>query len=361
VTERAVIRVLIVLSALIGASFSPRPFAGQEPESAEPRGLLFPGEERHLANIRQLTFGGENAEAYFSADGKKLIFQSTRPPFQCDQIFILDLETNDVRLVSTGKGRTTCAYFFPKGDRIIYSSTHHVSPECPPPPDRTRGYMWSLYEGYDIFSARVDGSDLRQLTHTPGYDAEATISPDGKKIVFTSMRDGDPDIYVMDADGRNVKRLTRTPGYDGGAFFSPDGKRIVYRAHHPRTMAELADFQTVLKEGALRPMRLELYVMEANGSRQRQITNNGAANFAPFFHPSGRRIIFSSNHHDPARRNFDLFLINDDGTGLERITFNPTFDGFPMFSPDGRRLVFASNRNARTPGETNIFIADWIP
>jgi len=323
--------------------------------------LLFPGEERHLTNIRQLTFGGENAEAYFSADGKKLIFQSTRPPFLCDQIFILDLETNDVRLVSTGKGRTTCAYFFPKGDRIIYSSTHHVSPECPPPPDRARGYVWALYDSYDIFSARADGSDLRQLTNTPGYDAEATISPDGKKIVFTSMRDGDPDIYVMDADGRNVKRLTRTPGYDGGAFFSPDGKRIVYRAHHPRTMAELADFQALLKGGALRPMRLEIYVMDANGSRQRQITNNGAANFAPFFHPSGRRIIFSSNHHDPARRNFDLFLINDDGTGLERITFHPAFDGFPMFSPDGRKLVFASNRNARTPGETNLFIADWIP
>lgn len=352
------IRTSALILALIGTSLGGRPSVGQEPE---PRGLLFPGEERHLTNIRQLTFGGENAEAYFSADGKKLIFQSTRPPFLCDQIFILDLETNDVRLVSTGKGRTTCAYFFPKGDRIIYSSTHHVSPECPPPPDRARGYVWALYDSYDIFSARADGSDLRQLTNTPGYDAEATISPDGKKIVFTSMRDGDPDIYVMDADGRNVKRLTRTPGYDGGAFFSPDGKRIVYRAHHPRTMAELADFQALLKGGALRPMRLEIYVMDANGSRQRQITNNGAANFAPFFHPSGRRIIFSSNHHDPARRNFDLFLINDDGTGLERITFHPAFDGFPMFSPDGRKLVFASNRNARTPGETNLFIADWIP
>jgi len=358
VRGRLWIRTSALILALIGTSLGGRPSVGQEPE---PRGLLFPGEERHLTNIRQLTFGGENAEAYFSADGKKLIFQSTRPPFLCDQIFILDLETNDVRLVSTGKGRTTCAYFFPKGDRIIYSSTHHVSPECPPPPDRARGYVWALYDSYDIFSARADGSDLRQLTNTPGYDAEATISPDGKKIVFTSMRDGDPDIYVMDADGRNVKRLTRTPGYDGGAFFSPDGKRIVYRAHHPRTMAELADFQALLKGGALRPMRLEIYVMDANGSRQRQITNNGAANFAPFFHPSGRRIIFSSNHHDPARRNFDLFLINDDGTGLERITFHPAFDGFPMFSPDGRKLVFASNRNARTPGETNLFIADWIP
>lgn len=356
------IRVGVGVFSLIGASFPVgAPSLGQEGGSAPRSDLLFPGEERHLANIRQLTFEGENAEAYFSADGKQLIFQSTRPPFRCDQIFVLDLQRGDVRLVSTGKGRTTCAYFFPKGDRILYSSTHHVSEECPPPPDRTRGYVWALYEGYDIFSARADGSDLRQLTNTPGYDAEATISPDGKKIVFTSMRDGDPDIYVMDADGRNVKRLTRTPGYDGGAFFSPDGKRIVYRAHHPRDREELAAFQDMLRSGALRPIRLEIYIMDANGSRQRQVTNNGAANFAPFFHPDGRHIIFSSNFHDPDRRNFDLFLIRDDGMGLERITFHPAFDGFPMFSPDGKKLVFASNRNARHPGETNIFIADWIP
>jgi len=328
---------------------------------AESTSLLYPGEEKHLANVKQLTFGGENAEAYFSADGRKLIFQSTRPPFACDQIFIMNVDGSDVRLVSTGKGRTTCGYIFPKGDRIIFSSSHHVSPDCPPRPDFSRGYVWGLYESYDIFSARSDGSDVRQLTTTPGYDAEATISPNGKKIVFTSMRDGDPDIYIMDADGRNVKRLTRTPGYDGGPFFSPDGKRIVYRANHPRNQKELADYQELLKSGFIRPMRLELYVMDANGSRQRQITNNGAANFAPFFHPDGKRIIFSSNLHNPQGRDFDLYLINDDGTKLERITYHPAFDGFPMFSPDGRKLVFASNRNAKAPGETNIFIADWIP
>lgn len=347
----------LILGLTAGGTTGGSPLVRQ----ADSASLLYPGEEKHLANIKQLTFGGENAEAYFSADGRKLIFQSTRPPYQCDQIFIMNVDGSDVRLVSTGKGRTTCGYIFPKGDRILFSSSHHINPECPPRPDFSRGYVWGLYEHYDIFTARLDGSDLRQLTTTPGYDAEATISPNGKKIVFTSMRDGDPDIYIMDADGRNVKRLTRTPGYDGGPFFSPDGKRIVYRANHPRNQKELADYQDLLKSGFIRPMRLELYVMDANGSRQRQITNNGAANFAPFFHPDGKRIIFASNLHNPQGRDFDLYLINDDGTKLERITFNPTFDGFPMFSPDGRKLVFASNRNAKAPGETNIFIADWIP
>jgi Tol biopolymer transport system component len=330
-------------------------------EQAEPPGLLFPGEEKHLANIKQLTTGGENAEAYFSADGKQLIFQSTRPPLQCDQIFIMNLDGGDPRQVSTGKGRTTCGYIFPKGDRIIYSSTHLASPDCPPRPDMTRGYVWQLYDSFDIFSAKPDGSDLRQLTNTPGYDAEATVSPNGKKIVFTSTRDGDPDIYLMDADGRNVKRLTRTPGYDGGAFFSHDGKRIVYRGNHPRTKEEFADYQELNKSGLIRPMRLELFVMDNDGGRQRQITNNSAANFAPYFHPDNQRIIFASNMQNPKGRDFDLYLINEDGNKLERITFNPTFDGFPMFSPDGKKLVFSSNRNAKTQGDTNVFIADWVP
>jgi Tol biopolymer transport system component len=273
----------------------------------------------------------------------------------------MNLDGSDVRQVSSGKGRTTCGYFFPKGDRIIYSSSHLTSPDCPPRPDMSRGYVWRLYDSFDIFSARPDGSDLRQLTSTPGYDAEATISPNGKKIVFTSTRDGDPDIYVMEADGRKVKRLTQTPGYDGGPVFSPDGKRIVYRGNHPRNKDEMVDYQELIKNGLIRPMRLELFVMDEDGSRQRQVTNNGAANFAPYFHPDGKRIIFASNLQNPQGRDFDLYLINDDGTKQERITFNPTFDSFPMFSPDGRKLVFASNRNAKVQGETNIFIADWIP
>lgn len=316
--------------------------------------------ERHLRNVRQLTFGGENAEAYFSADGQRLIFQSKRDGRACDQIYTMRVDGTGLRLVSTGQGRTTCAYFFPDGERILYSSTHLAGPECPPPPDRSRGYVWPIYPSYDIFTARADGSDLRRLTAAPGYDAEATISPDGKKIVFTSMRDGDLDIYVMNADGSNVRRLTTELGYDGGAFFSADGKQIVYRAYHPQTPAQIERYKRLLAENVIEPGIFEIWVMNADGSDKRQVTNLGAASFAPFFFPDGKRIIFSSNVHNPRGRDFDLYMINVDGTGLERITYNDTFDGFPMFSPDGKRLVFASNRNARVRGETNIFIADWV-
>ena len=316
--------------------------------------------ERHLRNIKQLTFGGENAEAYFSADGQRLIFQSKRDGRRCDQIYTMRIDGTDVRLVSTGQGRTTCAYFFPDGQRILYSSTHLAGPECPPPPDYSRGYVWPIYPSYDIFTARADGSDLKRLTDTPGYDAEATISPDGRRIVFTSMRDGDLDIYVMDADGKNVRRLTTELGYDGGAFFSPDGKQIVYRAYHPKTPEEIARYKQRLAENVIEPNVFEIWVMNADGSNKRQVTHLNAASFAPFFFPDGKRIIFSSNVHNPGGRDFDLYMINIDGTGLERITYNDTFDGFPMFSPDGKKLVFASNRNARVRGETNIFIADWV-
>lgn len=317
-------------------------------------------EERHLRNIRQLTFGGENAEAYFSRDDARLVFQSTRPPFECDQIFAMGADGSDVRLVSTGKGRTTCAYFFPDGSRVLYSSTHLASPECPPKPDMSRGYVWALHDTFDIFTARLDGSDLRRLTDAPGYDAEATIAQDGSRIVFTSTRDGDIDLYSMKLDGSDVRRLTTTVGYEGGAFFSPDAKRIVYRAHHPETPAEIEDYKALLAKGLIRPTRLEIWVMDADGANARQVTKIGAASFAPYFHPSGEKIIFSSNAHDPKGRDFDLYLVNLDGSGLERVTFNPTFDGFPMFSHDGKKLVFASNRNGKVRGETNVFIADWV-
>lgn len=316
-------------------------------------------DEPRLTNLRMLTHGGENAEAYFSADGKRLIFQATRPgESECDQIYTMDIDGSNVRRVSNGLGRTTCGYFFPAGDRIIYSSTHEVSETCPPRPDYSRGYVWALYD-YDIYIANADGSDLRKLTDSPGYDAEATISPDGSKIVFTSLRDGDLDIYVMDADGSNVKRLTHELGYDGGPFFSPDGTKIVYRAYHPTDSAEVADYRALLQDRLIRPGKLDIYVMDADGSNKRRLTNNGAANFAPFWHPDGRRIIFSSNLADPTSRNFDLYLIDIDGQNLERVTTSPVFDGFPMFSPDGRQLVFASNRGAAREGDTNIFIADW--
>lgn len=318
-------------------------------------------EEKHLSNIKQLTFGGENAEAYFSGDGKKLIFQSTRGGNGCDQIFTMNIDGSDVRMVSTGKGRTTCSYFYPNGKRITYSSTHLADALCPPKPDFSKGYVWAIYPGYDLFSANPDGSDLKQITKAPGYDAEAVISPNGKRIAFTSMRDGDLDVYTMDLDGKNVVRLTTELGYDGGPFWSYDSQWIVFRANHPKSEKEIADYKALLKENLIRPTTLDIWVMKADGSQKRQITNNGKANFAPFFFPDGKRVIFSSNVADPKGRDFDLYAVNVDGTNLERITFNPTFDGFPMFTPDGKKLVFASNRNDKVQGDTNVFIADWVP
>ena len=318
-------------------------------------------DEKHLANIRQLTAGGENAEAYFSFDQAKLIFQSTRPPYGCDQIFTMRVDGSDIRLVSTGKGRTTCGYFLPGDSRILFSSTHQGSPDCPPRPDMSRGYVWALYQDFDIYTAKADGTDLKPLTRTPGYDAEATVSPDGKRIVFTSVRDGDLELYSMTIDGKDVRRLTSEKGYDGGAFYSPDSRQIVYRAHHPTQPADVERYEKLLLQGLIEPRALEIMVMAADGSRKRQITSNGKANFAPYFHPDGKRIMFASNADDPRGRNFDLYLVNLDGSGLERVTFNPTFDGFPMFSKDGSKLVFASNRGSKQTGETNIFIADWKP
>lgn len=316
--------------------------------------------EKHLKNLKQLTFGGENAEAYFSYDGKQLILQSTRDGFDCDQIFTMNSDGTNAKLVSTGKGRTTCSYIFPGEDKILYSSTHLGSEECPPKPSYDHGYVWALYKDFDIFTANLDGSNLERLTFTDGYDAESTISPDGKKIVFTSVRDNDLEIYTMNADGTDVKRLTNAIGYDGGPFFSFDSKKIVYRAHHPEDGEEIERYQMLLEQGLIEPKALELFVMDVDGSNQTQITDNGAANFGPYFHPNGKQIIFCSNLADPKGRNFDLFMVNTDGSGLEQITFNDTFDGFPMFTHDGKTLVFASNRNAKIKGETNVFIADWI-
>ncbi|OFV96311.1 MAG: hypothetical protein A3H28_07775 [Acidobacteria bacterium RIFCSPLOWO2_02_FULL_61_28] len=329
-------------------------------QQSAPPALSPHAQERHLRNLRQLTVEGENAEAYFSADDRRLIFQGHTGAGSCDQIFVMEVASGQRRQVSTGKGRTTCGYFFPNGRRILYASTHLGGDACPPVPDPSRGYVWPLYESFDIFTANPDGTGLARLTTTPGYDAEATISRDGRKIVFTSVRDGDLELYTMDADGKNVKRLTREPGYDGGAFFSPDGKQIVYRAHHPTDPREIEDFRALLRQGLVRPSKLELFVMNADGTNQRQITSNGAANFAPFFHPDGKRIIFSSNVGDPRGREFDIYLINADGSGMERVTYEGGFDGFPMFTSDGKRLVFASNRHSRRQGDTNVFMADWV-
>ncbi len=321
--------------------------------------LKLPG-EKHLANIKMLTPGGENAEAYFSFDEKKLIFQSNSGNLPCDQIFTMNIDGSNKKMVSTGFGKTTCSYFLPGDTAIIYASTHLADKNCPPPPDRSKGYVWKLYETFDIFMAKPDGSNLKQITNTNGYDAEATVSPVGDKIVFTSTRDGDPEIYVMNIDGSNQKRLTHEKGYDGGPYFSLDGKKIVFRASRPKTDEEQKDYDDLVNNGLVRPTALEIYVMNSDGSDMQQVTNFGKASFAPFFHPDGKRIIFASNINSKTGRDFDLYLINIDGTGLEQITFNDTFDGFPMFTRDGKKLVFASNRFNKKEGDTNIFIADWI-
>ena len=326
--------------------------AASPPPRVDPR-------ERCLANLRQLTFGGQNAEAYFDWTGTRLIFQSTRPPFRCDQIFTMNADGTDVRLVSTGKGRTTCAFFFPDGRRAIYASTHLGDPSCPPPPDRSGGYVWPIYPGYEIFATDLDGGGLVRLTDHDGYDAEGAVSPDGRRIVFTSLREGDLDLYLMDADGSNVRRLTAEPGYDGGPFFSWDGRFIVFRASRPESRSDLDEYRALLRQSLVRPRRLEICVMKADGTGLTQVTRNGAANFAPFMHPNGQQIIFSSNLHDPSGRTFALYLVNVDGSGLERITYEETFASFPMFSRDGAKLVFCGSRSASAPRDLNVFVADW--
>jgi TolB protein len=322
--------------------------------------------EVHLANVRQLTFGGDNAEAYWSFSGKKLIFQSTHGEMKADQIFTMDSDGSNVKMVSTGKGRTTCSYFL-KGDKeIIYASTHTADPEPPTPPDRSQGYVWGIFDTFAIYKANADGSNLRPLFPKEvgpgvktGYNAEATVSPDGKRIIFTSTKDGDLDLYTMKTDGTDVRRITREVGYDGGAYFSPDSKRIVWRAGRPETEQEKADYLRLLKMNLVRPSKLEIWVADADGSNARQVTRNGKANFAPFFTPDGKRILFASNFEDPRGRKFELYLIGIDGTGLKRVTFGEQFDSFPMFSPNGKKLVWASNRHGKN-NETNIFVADWV-
>ena len=330
------------------------------PPVAVATGLSPDPRERHLGTLRQLTSGGQNAEAYFDQTGTRLIFQSTRPPFGCDQIFTMKDDGSEMRLVSTGKGRTTCGFFFPNGKRIIYASTHFGGEACPPPPERTGGYVWPIYPSYDIVAADADGGNVRRLTDQDGYDAEGAVSPDGRHIVFTSLRQGDLDLYVMDADGKNVRRLTDRPGYDGGPFFSWDGRFIVFRAGRPDTAEALDEYRGLLRRGLVRPGALEIYLMRADGTGLTQVTRKGAASFAPFLHPNNQQIIFSSNIHDPSGRSFALYLVNVDGSGLERVTYGESFASFPMFSRDGRRLVFTGNRNAAAPREQNVFIADWV-
>jgi Tol biopolymer transport system component len=326
-----------------------------EPQAAP---TMFEG-EIHITNLKQLTFGGENAEAYFSHDASELIFQSTRDSLTCDAIFRMNSDGSNVRQISSGKGVTTCSFIAPDGKSIIYASTHLAGDVCPPKPDMSRGYTWPLFDSYDIFSADPDGSNLVQLTKTEGYDAEAVYSPQGDKIIFTSVRDGDLDLYLMNPDGSGVERLTNEIGYDGGAFFSLDGKSICWRASRPGGEV-LTDYLALLADGLIRPSKLEIYVMNLEDREPIQLTSNGAANFGPYFHPDGKRVMFVSNLADPNGRNFDLFMVDIATKKIEQITFGDSFDGFPMFSHDGKKLVFASNRDGKVRGETNVFIADWV-
>ena len=327
-------------------------------------------EESHFNNIRQLTFGGDNAEAYFSFDGKWLIFQKTNPKegIPCDQIYIGKIPTKEgqvfkPRLISTGKGRTTCGAFL-KGDKhVVFASTHLVDEGCPPVPDRTKygnKYIWPLYPSYDIFMADLNGNITKQLTDSPGYDAEATISPDGTTMLFTSTRDGDIDLYTMNLKSGDVKRITNILGYDGGAWFSPDGKKIIWRASRPSTPAEEKEYKELLNENLVAPPRMEVWVADADGSHARQVSNLGQANWAPAYMPDGKRIIFASNHEYKRGFPFNLYTMNEDGSDLAKISRDKGFDAFPMFSMDGKKIVFCSNRNNGGTRDTNIFIADWV-
>lgn len=323
--------------------------------------------EVNFSNMIQLTAGGDNAEAYWSFSGQQLVFQSNNPAWGvgCDQIFVLstlDAFQPQLPMVSTGKGRTTCSYFMPGDKTVVYASTHLAGANCPPPPAprKDRKYLWPIDASYDIFVADLQGKIVKQLTKTPGYDAEATVSPNGDKMVFTSTRNGDLDLYIMDINGKNVKQITNQLGYDGGAFFSPDGKKLIFRASRPKTPEAIKEYQDLLKDGLVAPTEMELFVVDVDGKNLRQLTKLGKANWAPFFHPDGNRIIFSSNHHTERGFPFNLFMINLDGSGLRQVSFDPTFDSFPMFSPDGKKLSFSSNRNNGGTRDTNVFVVDWL-
>ena len=339
-----------------------------ETVKTEVKDSIIHADEKHFKSLRQLTFGGDNAEAYWSFDDNKLVFQVTNPSWEldCDQIFYFDWQNDDLKankpmMVSTGEGRTTCSYFLPGDTTIVYASTHLADKACPPVPERREDgkYVWPIYQGFDIFVADLKGNIKKQLTNEPGYDAEATVSPKGDKIVFTSMRTGDLELFTCDIDGGNVKQITNELGYDGGAFFSPDGTKLIFRSSRPKTEEEVKEYKDLLAVGLVKPTDMELYICNADGSDLRQLTDLGQANWCPFFHPSGEKVIFASNHSSKRGFPFNLYMINLDGTGLEKVTHNDTFDAFPVFSNNGKYLVFSSNRFNGGTRETNLFVAEW--
>lgn len=366
ITMKDLLKYGLVLS-LLTAGFCTHKYSLTRSDGTDP---LKYSEEKHLKNVTQLTFGGNNAEAYWSFDSKQLTFQSDYEKWSngCDQIYrmtpgVSDLKGNKPQLISTGKGRTTCSYFLPGNKQILYASTHSAGDACPPAPERspTGKYVWAVYESFDIYIADLNGNIQKRLTSTPGYDAEATVSPKGDKIVFTSVRNGDLDLYTMNLDGSSVHQVTNELGYDGGAFFSPDGTKLVFRASRPKTEEAKKDYLDLLHQNLVQPVEMELFVCNVDGSNLHQVTHLGKANWAPYYVPGSKdKIIFSSNHAATRGYSFNLYMINDDGTGLEKVTQDKTFDSFPMFSPDGKYLVFASNRFNGGNHDTNLFIADWV-
>ncbi len=362
--KRIVVLLLAVLVAFAATGASKPGAAKGKPFRPIPKtavaqdSLIRPGEGRFV-HLWQLTFGGQNAEAYWSADGTKLSFQATVGANKCDQQYVMDMRTGKITLVSTGKGRTTCGYFYDNDRRVLFASTHLGGAECPPEPDMSKGYTWAIYPSYEIFTANADGTDLRQLTNHPGYDAEATLSTDGQWILFTSKRDGDVDLYKMRTDGSQLTRLTDQPGYDGGAYFSHDDKQIVWRTYRTTDSTALAKFHRLLDQDLVMPNKMDIWVGNADGTNQRRITDKPGASFAPFFTPDDKQIIYSSNWENPRSRNFDLYMVDVAGSEPVPVTRDDDFDGFPMFSPDGKYLVFCSNRGGKVAGETNIFIAEW--
>jgi TolB protein len=363
--RNSLIVTLIFISGLIASCTQQQPkettAETTQPKDTTPT-LLYDG-EKHLSNMRQLTFSGDNAEAYFSNDGKKIVFQARNKAEgrYCDQIYWSSLDNfNPVRL-SNGTGRTTCAYFLPGDTLILYASTHLADTSCVPDAPRKKGdpYIWRIYSSFDIFISDLKGNIVKRLTNTPGYDAEATVSPKGDKIVFTSVRSGDLELYTMNIDGTGVKQITHELGYDGGAFFTPDGKQLIFRASRPKTKEDIKIYRQLLKEEKVMPTHMELFICNADGSNLKQLTSLGNANWAPFMHADGKKIIFSSNHTAEHGIPFNLYTINPDGSGLEQITYDSFFDAFPVFSPDGKKLIFSSGRHAKNPHDTNLFIADW--
>lgn len=367
-------QILILILLMIIASCKTDPQLSTEKGSKKEKytaaqgqdSLIYP-EEVHFKSIRQITFGGDNAEAYWSFDDEQLIFQSNNPKWGvgCDQMFLMNANetfTDSIAppMVSTGLGRTTCSYFMPDNEHILYASTHLGDKECPETPLRKNGkYIWPIYDTYDIFVADLEGNIVKQLTNEPGYDAEATVSPKGDKIVFTSDRNGDLELYTMDIDGSNVKQVTDQLGYDGGAFFSPDGTKLIFRSSRPKTPTEIKEYKDLLAEGLVEPTEMELYICNADGTGLKQLTDLGNANWSPFFHPSGEKVLFSSNFEAERGFPFNLYMIDIDGKNLKRITHGETFDAFPVFSNNGKYLAFSSNRNNGGTRDTNLFIAEW--